>query len=405
MLLIHNIATLFSLDESLGSLLGEISDASILIDGGSIWWCGKAEQMPAVCVTRKIDAGASIVLPGFIDCHSHLIFAGSRADEFSRRMNNESYEEIVQKGGGIMNTVIATREASDNELYSQAYKRASDALLRGTTTLEVKSGYGLTIKDELRILRVVAKLQENHPLDFHATFLGAHTIPKEYKERPSAYVDMVIEPLLRAIKAENLAIDCDVFCERGAFSLLAAQQILARAHELGFGLRAHVQQLSYESGGVSLLKDLPIKSISHADFLSNEDISLIKEKGCVVEALPFASLFVRTTNHTPVQKLLNASIPLAIATDFNPGTAMCFDMLLAARLSVVYLGFTLETALKAMTKIPAIALGRDDIGVIKKGNKADIIITSSPSLSEFMYDWTVNPVAEIIKNGEQIMRP
>lgn len=301
MLLIHNIATLFSLDESFGSLLGEISDASMLIDGGNIWWCGKAEQMPAVSVTKRLDAKASIVLPGFIDCHSHLIFAGSRADEFSRRMNNESYEDIVQKGGGIMNTVIATREASDEELYSRAYKRASDALHRGTTTLEVKSGYGLTIKDELRILRVVLKLQENHPLDFHATFLGAHTVPKEYKERPSAYVDMVIEPLLREIKAENLAIDCDVFCERGAFSLLDAHQILVRAHELGFGLRAHVQQLSYESGGVSLLKDLPIKSISHADFLSDEDISLIKEKGCVVETLPFASLFVRTTNHTPVQ--------------------------------------------------------------------------------------------------------
>lgn len=398
MLLINNIGTCATLDSHRDPKLGEIRDAAIVIDDDRIAWCGYEKEMPSFHINKRIDAKKCLVLPGLIDCHAHLIFAKGRADEFARRMNNESYEQIMAAGGGIMNTVQATREASDEELYRLALKRADQILAQGTTTMEAKSGYGLSLEDELRILRLIKKVNEQHPLDLHATFLGAHVVPAEYKQRSKDYVDIIVGPMLEAVAIEKLAIDCDVFCEEGAFSVADAEKILKRACNLGLGLRAHVQQLGH-SGGVTLLQKLPIKSISHADFLSAEDVSIIKASGAVVEILPFASLFVRSKAKPPVELLLKADIKLALATDFNPGTAMCHDLLLAARLGITYLGFSVEQALIAITRTAACSLGRDDIGVLRQGNRADMLITNKASVNEFFYDWSNNPIRLVIKNG------
>ena len=401
MLLIKNIKQLLSLDEAQSPKLGSINDAALVVDNERIAWCGKEHDLPQFHISKIIDARNSLVLPGLIDCHTHMIFAGTRPNEFAERMNGESYEAIMAKGGGIMNTVNATRAASDEELYALAHDRANKILANGTTTIEVKSGYGLNAGDELRILRLIKRLNEHHPLDLEPTFLGAHAVPIEFKNEPQRYVDKVVFPLLEQIACEKLALDCDVFCEQGAFSVNDAFAILHRAHELGMGLRAHVQQLGY-SGGVSLLETLPIKSISHADYLSPEDFSIIKASGAVVEALPFASLFVPSPKHTPVKELIKNHIPVALATNFNPGSAMCHDLILAARLGVTYLGFSIEDAILAITRTAAQSLGREDIGSLKMGNKADVLITNSSSLNDFFYDWSKPCVHMVIKNGQVV---
>lgn len=398
MLLIENIASLATMNHT-GSDLAEITDAALLIDGERIEWCGSHRDLPMASIKQRIDAHGSLVLPGLIDCHSHLIFAGSRADEFARRMNNETYLAIMQKGGGIMSTVNKTREACDEELLACARDRATRILRAGVTTLEAKSGYGLSTEQELRILRLTRALHNEHEIDLHPSFLGAHVIPVEYKDNRENYIQSILCEMLPEVASQKLADDCDVFCEQGAFSFEEALAILAHAHDLGLGLRAHVQQLSYSSGGVSLVKELPIKSLSHADFVSDEDIDLLASSDTVIETLPFASLFLRSPHHTPVRALANRGVALAIASDFNPGSAMCHDLILAARLGVVHYGFSIPDALRAITVVAARSLGRDDIGVIKKGAIADIILTNVASVNEFFYDWTMSPIRSVIKRG------
>lgn len=401
MLLIKNIKALLTLDQNLGTKLGLIEDAALVIDNEKIAWCGKEKDLPPFHIIQQIDAERSLVMPGLIDCHAHLIFAGNRADEFALRMQGMSYESIMAEGNGIMRTVNATRMASDEELYALASARADAILAHGTTTLEAKSGYGLSVVDELRSLRLIKRLNEHHMLDLHPTFLGAHVVPHEFKKEPERYLDLIRGPLLTQIACENLALDCDVFCEQGAFGVKEASLLLHRALDLGFGLRAHVQQLGH-SGGVSLLKELPLKSISHADYLSADDIALIKASGTVVETLPFASLFVRGEHKTPVKTLLEHQIPLALATDFNPGSAMCHDLILAARLGVTYLGLSIEDAVQAITKFAALSLGYENKGVLKTGNIADILITNHASLNEFFYDWSKNALRLVIKRGRRV---
>lgn len=397
MLLINNIGCLATMDDAVGN----ITDAAVLIHEDKIFWCGETKNMPAQKISKIIDAHNALVLPGLIDCHSHLIFAGSRADEFSRRMNGESYESIMAAGGGINSSVRATNSASDEELYNLAYARAIKIINQGVTTLEVKSGYGLSVEKEIRILRLIKKLNAHLDIDLHPTFLGAHVIPAAYKNKPEEYVSLVAGPMLEQIAEEKLALDCDVFCEQGAFSVEQARIILRAAQKLGLGLRAHVQQLG-ESGGVSLLEDLAIKSISHADFLSEQDINLIAKSKCVVEILPFANLFLRSSQKPPLKALQAAHVGLAVATDFNPGSAMCDDLILAARLALTSYNFDMISALKAITCTAAQALGRNNIGIIKPGFKADILISTSSSINEFFYDWSKSPIQAVLKNGRLI---
>jgi imidazolonepropionase len=397
MLLIENIGTLATLVSNSSSILGEINDAAVLIDREKIFWCGKKADLPKKDIHHTIDAAGQLVTPGLIDCHSHLIFAGLRADEFAARMHNESYHTIMKKGGGILSTVHATKNASDDILFDLALKRADQIISNGVTTLEAKSGYGLNLEQELRALSLLKKLDEHHQLDIHRTFLGAHIVPNEYKNARARYLSLLDE-MLERIQLEKLAIDCDVFCDIGAFTVEESKRILSSAHARGFGLRAHVQQLS-PSGGISLVRDLPIKSVSHADFLSKEDIEILAKSDTVVETLPIAALFLRSKQITPVKELFSASVKLAIATDFNPGSAMCHDLTLAARLGVTYFLFSVNDALRAITINAAKSLGRHDIGTIEQGKLADLLITNCRDVNEFFYDWTKHPAQTVIKRG------
>lgn len=387
MLLIHNI----------GYCEGHV-DAAILVDGEKIFWIGQEVNLPPVGISQKIDAEKKCVIPGLIDCHSHLIFSGSRCDEFAQRMNNESYQEIMAKGGGIFNTVRSSTMATDEELYDQAKTRASLILQNGVTTLEAKSGYGLCSAQELRSLRILKQLDQDLSIDIHPTFL-AHAIPKEFSKNPS-YIHEIIKTLELVVK-ENLAIDCDIFCEEGAFSLEQSLTILRRAHDLDLGLRAHVQQLGF-SDGLKLIEHLPIKSLSHLDFVKDEELLALAKQKTIVEILPFACLFLRSPSITPAKKLKSLGIKMAIATDFNPGSAMCHDLILAARLGVTMFGLNVEDALLAITKNASVSLGRTDIGELKPGMLADIIITNCQSINEIFYDWTKSPIKKVIKRGKLI---
>lgn len=383
--------------------LGLINNAAILVDGKTIHWCGPQADMPSVAISERIDAQNKVVLPGLIDCHSHALFAGHRAQEFQWRMAGESYQSIMARGGGIMSTVKATRLASDEELFSSLKRRADAMLNKGVTTLEAKSGYGLSVLHEMRMLQLLKKFNQHHLLDIHPTFLGAHVVPIEYKDKPQAYVDIIINEMLPHVAQEKLAVDCDVFCERGAFSIEDTRRIFKKAHALGFGLRAHLEQLSRQ-GSLELLSEFPIKSISHAEFINNEDIKILANYACVVELLPIAALFVRATNLPPVKALRDAHVQLAIATDFNPGSAMCDDLFLAARLGVTLMGLSIPDALKSITVHAAQSLGITDRGELSIGKKADILLTNYDDMSELFYDWTMHPARLTIKNGQPVRK-
>lgn len=400
MLLIHNIGQLLCFDDD---DLGWVDDAAILIDGEEIFWCGEEASLPSVKIDEKIDAHKKLVMPGLIDCHSHLIFAGTRAAEFLQRMDNQSYQAIMAKGGGIMSTVHATRQASDEELLGLAMGRLDSMLAKGVTTLEAKSGYGLSVEDELRTLRLMKKLQAMHALELHPTFLGAHVVPVDYKNNPDDYVKLITEEMLPLIVSEKLALDCDVFCEKGAFSIVQSRSIFKEAHRLGLGLRAHLLQLSHQDS-LTLLQEFPIKSISHADFLRDEDVARLANMNTVVEIVPIAALFLRAKQMPPVQALYAAGVKMAVSTDFNPGSAMCDDLILATRLAVTMMLMPPTEALKAITINAALALGKEDRGSIAKGKKADILLTNCDGLGELLYDWTKHPARLTIKNGKPVRK-
>jgi len=398
MLLVDNIGGLATLSD--GSL-SKIADAAVLIDGERIFWCGPKEQLPDVNVDQRIDANGLLVIPGLIDCHTHLLFAGERAQEFASRMRNESYQSIMKKGGGILSTTKAFHQASDQYLLELARKRADQILAQGVTTIEAKSGYGLNLKEELRALKLLNMLNDGHSLDIHPTFLGAHVVPAEYGHARDRYLDLIDE-MLEKIAEHQLAIDCDVFCETGAFSVDETRRILTKANALGLGLKAHLHQLS-NTNAISLVLDLPLKSISHADYLAPHDMAILATGKAVVETLPIAALFLRSPVFTPVEELMAVGVKLAIATDFNPGSAMCHDLVLAARLGVTLFRFSVDAALCAITSHAAKALGRDDIGSIARGHLADLVITNCADINEFFYDWTKNPVSYVIKRGKVVV--
>lgn len=348
---------------------------------------------------KEINADNKVVTPGLIDCHTHLVFSGSREEEFYLRLKGENYLKILRGGGGILSTVDAVRKASFEDLYNNGIKILNDILSFGTTTAEIKSGYGLSTKDEIKILKVIKKLDKEHPIDIIPTFLGAHAFPKEYKNKEEDYVNLIIEEMLPAVKGKNLAKFCDVFCGRGVFNLEQSERILDAAKNLGFKLKIHADQLSYD-GGAELASKMDAISASHLEYISDEGIANMKQKGIIGELLPGSVFFMGKTNYAPARKMINNDVPLTLATNYNPGTCTIKSLPIIMTLACIYMGMSAEEVITATTINAACALDlQSDVGSLEISKKSDMVIWDVNNYKQISYFLGLNLVEKVIKNG------
>ncbi|MCY4045817.1 MAG: imidazolonepropionase [Cellvibrionales bacterium] len=395
-----NIATM-SCDS--GVPLGVIEDAAMIVSEGIILWLGKnQDRKKSLAGEECIDGQGGWLLPGFIDCHTHLVYAGNRANEFQKRMEGQSYEAIAKAGGGIQNTVNATRKETPEDLYQSAANRLSRLLSEGVTTVEIKSGYGLDESSELKMLEVIQKLDNDLAQRLVATCLAAHAVPLEYKHNPEGYVAWVVEEFLPKVQSKGLASQCDVFCESIGFSLEQSQRVLKKAQSLGMQIKGHVEQLSC-LGGSKLLAEMNGLSVDHLEYLDNVGIEVLAKQQTTPVLLPAAFYFLRETQKPPIPELRKAGVEFAIATDLNPGSSPCGSLLLAANMAAVLLGCTVEECLLGITRIAAKALGVDhERGQLKKGMTADFSLWNIQSPSELIYGMSLySPVAVFI-GGEKV---
>ncbi|WBB83664.1 imidazolonepropionase [Micromonospora sp. WMMC264] len=381
-LLVDHIGELVTNDGRDGDPLGIRRDAALLVEGGQVAWIGSARYAPAA--DRRIDAGGAAVLPGFVDSHAHLVFAGDRAAEFAARMAGEPYT-----GGGIRTTVGATRAASDDDLRATVGRLRAEMLRQGTTTVEIKSGYGLTVADEARSLRIAAEFTDD------TTFLGAHVVPAEYADRPDDYVGMVCGPMLAA--AAPYARWIDVFCERGAFDADHARAILACGQAAGLGVRLHANQLG-PGPGVRLGVELGAASVDHCTHLTDADVDALAGSETVATLLPGAEFSTRSP-YPDARRLLDAGVTVALATDCNPGSSYTSSMPFCVALAVREMRMTPAEAVWAATAGGAAALRRTDVGRLTPGARADLIILDAPSHLHLAYRPGVPLIRQVLHNG------
>jgi imidazolonepropionase len=365
-----------------GDPLGIARDAAVIVEGDRIAWVGPGNRAPAA--DRRIDAGGAAVLPGFVDSHAHLMFVGDRAAEFAARMAGEPYT-----GGGIRTTVAATRAATDDQLRTAARRLVAEARRQGTTTIEIKSGYGLTVADEVRSLRLARELTGE------TTFLGAHVVPPEYADRPDAYVDLVSGPMLEAAAPYTRWVD--VFCDRGAFDGDQARTVLTAGAKAGLGIRVHANQL-VAGPGVRLAVELGAASADHCTHLTGADVDALARSGTVATLLPGAEFSTRSP-YPDARRLIDAGVTVAIATDCNPGSSYTSSMPFCIAVAVREMGMTPAEAVRAATAGGARALRRDDVGVVRVGARADLIVLDAPSYVYLAYRPGVPLVRTVLHNG------
>ncbi len=382
--------------------LGIIRNGALAIEGKEIIAVGETDEVLANIgrAGTVVDATDRIVLPGFVDCHTHLVFGGSREEEFIQKIEGRSYLEIMRRNGGIFSTVEKTREdlASPRALMNRAQAFLAKMLAFGTTTVEIKTGYGLSTESELGLLKIIARLKESQPVDIVSTFLGAHAFPKEYEKRKADYVQLVLD-MLEQVKAEGLAEYCDVFVEVGAFSPTEARIILEQANKQGLKLKLHAGEFN-DMGGAELGVELGAASIDHLDHISQRGMELMAEKKTIGVLLPGVPFHLMTNRYAPARKLIEAGVPIALATDFNPGSCPTLSMQMIIALACRQMKLTPAEAINAATINAAHALDRGDkVGSIEIGKMADIIILDIPNHQQLPYWFGVNLVAEVVKNG------
>jgi imidazolonepropionase len=379
-----------------GSSYGLIEDGAVLVENGRIAWAGPARDAPEGGTT---DCGGRLLTPGLIDCHTHIVYGGNRAHEFEKRLNGLSYAEIAKAGGGIVSTVRATREASDEQLLKSAATRLQSLLAEGVTTIEIKSGYGLDVETELKMLRTARKLGATYPVDVVTSFLGAHAFPPEYRDDHAAYVDLVCNQSLPAAAREKLADAVDGFCEGIAFSVDDMDRVFAVARKLNLPIKLHAEQLS-NLGGAILAARYGALSVDHIEYLDEAGVAAIAKSGTVAVLLPGAFYYLREKQHPPLAALRAHKVPIAIATDLNPGSSPVHSLLATMNMACVLFGLTPEEALRGVTAHAARALGFTDRGVISAGKRADFVLWNVERPGDLAYPLGFNPCAAVIRKGE-----
>ncbi|MDF2652081.1 MAG: imidazolonepropionase [Paenibacillus sp.] len=413
-LLILNIGTLITMqgtqEPRRGGEMSEVADVrrgAVAIRDGIIVAAGSEEEVLAqigeLPVTHKYDAEGKLVTPGLIDPHTHLVHGGSRENELSLKLKGASYLEILAQGGGILSTVRSTRQALEEELYVKAKKSLDTMLSYGVTTAEAKSGYGLTLEDELKQLRVTRKLNQEHPVDLVSTFMGAHMVPEEYKGRSQEFVQLIIEEMLPEVKRQGLAEFCDVFCEHGVFSVEESEQILLAAKAMGFGLKIHADEIE-PMGGAQLAGKLGCISAEHLIAASDEGLEAMKRAGVIAVCLPATSFNLRLKHHARARRMIEMGLPIALSTDYNPGSSPTESMQLVMTLGCLNLGMTPEEVLTAVTINAAHAIGKaDTIGSLEAGKQADLVIFNADNLAYLPYHFGINHVHSVFKQGKMVV--
>ncbi|MBB1318514.1 imidazolonepropionase [Shewanella sp. SR43-4] len=399
-----NVATM---DTNIQGAYGVIPQAAIAVKDGKIAWVGPRSELPEfdVLATPVYRGKGGWITPGLIDAHTHLVFAGNRAHEFEQRLQGATYAEIARAGGGIISTVNACRDADEAELFELGRQRLNALAREGVTTVEIKSGYGLNTETELKLLRVARELGEHHHIDVCTTFLGAHAIPPEYKDNADAYIDLVINDMLPAVIAENLADAVDVFCENIAFSIEQTERVLTAAKQAGLQIKLHAEQLT-NMGGSALAAKLGAKSVDHIEFLDEAGVKAISESGTCATLLPGAFYFLRETQLPPIELLRQYKVPMVIASDFNPGSSPICSTLLMLNMACTLFRLTPEEALQGVTINAAKALGIDNnVGSISIGKQADFCLWDITTPAQLAYAYGVNPCKTVVKKGQVIALP
>lgn len=386
-----------------GELLAElevISDGALAIEGGDLRAVGPAAAiLDAWDAPQRFDAQGAVLVPGFVDSHTHPVFAGTREDEFELRVKGATYVEIAQAGGGILSTVRGVRAASEEQLLAGLLLRLDRFLAAGTTTIEAKTGYGLSLEDELKCLRVLAQANASHAVDVVPTFLGAHDFPPEYRQQRSSYVELILEEMLPRVAESGLAEFCDIFTEEHAFGLEDSRRIMQRAAELGLGLRLHVDQLT-PLGGAELAAELGATSADHLEFVSEAGIEALAESAVVPVLCPLVPLYLRVDQEAPARRMIRAGLAPALATDFNPGSCYLQSLPEVFTWAALRMGLSVEECLNAGTLNAACSLGRGDrIGSIEAGKAADFALLDLPNFKHLTYEFGRNPVSHVFKAG------
>jgi len=384
--------------------LGSIRGGALAADGGKVVAVGTTEEVRDRFRGRvEIDATGKTVLPAFVDPHAHPCFAGDRAEELEMRCAGASYEEIASRGGGILRTVVATRGASREELVRLTRGRLDRFLSLGTTLLEAKSGYGLSLQDEVRSLEAIAEAAANHPVEVSPTFLGAHALPPEFRSDRKGYLRLLLEEMLPEVARRRLAEACDVFLEKGAFDREEARAILERAKGLGLRRKVHADQLS-PGAGAELACELGADSADHLEFVSDRGIEALARSETVAVLLPGVPLFLRKDRDAPARRLIEAGAAVALATDFNPGSCFCASMAEVLALARLRLGMTAAEAISAATVNAAFALRRPDRGRLAPGCRADLVVCDVPGPLALGYELGASPVETVVSGGKVARR-
>ena len=384
-----------------GAPYGAVEDGAVAVEGGRIRWVGPASHIPAEYAGwDTLDGEGRWLTPGLVDCHTHLVFGGNRAREFEERLTGVSYEEIARRGGGILSTVRATRESDENALLASAARRLRALAARGVTALEVKSGYGLDVDTELRMLRVARRLSETTGTPIRTTLLGAHALPPEYRERRDDYVTLVCDEMIPRAAGEGLADAVDAFCEGIAFTPDESRRVLETGRRHGLAGRLHADQLS-DLGGAALAAASGARSADHLEHTAPDAAPAMAAARTAAVLLPGAAYFLRDATVPPIQAFRDHGVPMAVATDMNPGSSPLLDPLLALNMACVLFRLTPEEALAGMTRVAAGVLDwASEMGTVEAGKRADLVLWSVDHPSELAYAMGGDPLWRVVRGGE-----